>query len=595
MSAIPSFFRGRPARTVSDVIADTLLDWGVDTIFGFPGDGINGFFEALRERREQIKFVQVRHEEAAAFMACAYAKYTRKLGVCVATSGPGAIHLLNGLYDAKMDGAPVLAITGQTYSDLQGSRYQQEVNLLQLFSDVASVYNQQIIAARQAEMATDEACRAALAHRAVTHLSIPIDMQVEAPDQKPSKMKVPGHTAATRAHAIAVPSYADLDRAVKLLDKGKRIVMLVGQGALHARSQVLALADKLQAPVVKALLGKAVIPDDHPLNAGGIGLLGTAPAQLALEECDTLLMVGTSFPYMDYLPKHDQAVGIQIDLHADRIGLRFPVQAGLVGDAAATCHLLTERVKKHDSSFLKKTQKRMKDWNRLMVERGTRMDKPMKPQVVAHHLSELAPRDAIISCDSGTITTWAARHFTIRDRQMFSLAGNLATMACGLPYANAAAFAYPKRRSIAFVGDGGFTMLMGEFATAVKYNLPLTVVVIKNNTLGQIKWEQMVFLGNPEYGVELHPIDFAAYARACGGIGLTCDDPGRIREVLQQALHSSKPALVEAIVDPYEPPMPAKIKAEQGVNLAKSLAKGEPHRGRIGLTIFRDKIEDLKA
>ncbi|HZT74500.1 MAG TPA: thiamine pyrophosphate-dependent enzyme [Terriglobales bacterium] len=597
MAALPAFFRGRPARTISDVIVDTLLDWGVDTIFGLPGDGINGVFEALRKRQNEIRFIQTRHEEAAAFMATAHAKYTGRLGVCIATSGPGAIHLLNGLYDAKLDQAPVLAITGQTYSDLKGSSYQQEVNLLQLFSDVAG-YNEGIWNAGQAEMVTDLACRHAVSRSNVSHISIPVDVQDFPPTEKPSHMKpARTHTSAARAHWVSVPCEADLRRAAEALDRGKRPVILAGAGALHARQELIELGERLGAPIVKALLGKAAIPDDHPLNAGGLGLIGTAAAEEAMEECDTLLMIGTSFPYMNWLPeKKKDVVGIQIELRPERLGMRYPIDVALAGDSAATLRLLLPMIKRHsDRGFLKKTQKRMREWNELMRVRGTDARRPMRPEVVARTLSELAPRDAVVACDCGTVTTWLARQFMIRGEQKWGMCGTLATMAPGLPYGISAAVAFPKRRAIAFVGDGAFTMLMGEFATAVKYELPLTVVLIKNNTLGQIKWEQMVFLGNPEYQCELHPIDFAAYARACGGAGYTVEDPGQIRAVLQQALRSPKPALVECITDPYEPPMPARATPRQMLHLAESLARGEPNRGRIALTIFRDKVKDLEA
>ena len=597
MAALPAFFRGRAAHTLSDVIVDTLLDWGVDTIFGLPGDGINGVFEALRKKQERIRFIQTRHEEAAAFMAAAHAKYTGRLGVCIATSGPGAIHLLNGLYDAKLDQAPVLAITGQTYSDLKGSSYQQEVNLLQLFSDVAG-YNEVINTAGQAEMVTDLACRHALGRSNVSHINIPVDVQDLPPTEKPSPMKpARTHTSAVAAHYVSVPCEADLRRAADLLNRGRRIVILAGAGAVHARQELIGLGERLGAPIVKALLGKAAIPDDHPLNAGGLGLIGTAPAEEAMEECDTLLLIGTSFPYMQWLPeKRKDVAGIQIELRPERLGMRFPIAAGLVGDSAATLRLLLPMIKKHsDRGLLKKTQKRMKEWNELMRLRGTDQRRPMRPEVVARALSEVAPRDAVIACDCGTVTTWLARQFSIRGEQKWGMCGTLATMAPGLPYGVAAAAAFPNRRAIAFVGDGAFTMLMGEFATAVKYQLPLTVVLIKNNTLGQIKWEQMVFLGNPEYQCELQPIDFAAYARACGGIGFTVEDPGEIRSVLLKAIASPRPALVECLTDPFEPPMPARATARQGVRLAESLARGEPNRGRIALTIFRDKVKDLEA
>jgi pyruvate dehydrogenase (quinone) len=585
-------------RTTSDVIADRLLDWGAQVVFGLPGDGINGIMEALRERQDRIRFVQVRHEEAAAFMACGYAKFTGKLGVCLATSGPGAIHLLNGLYDAKLDGAPVLAITGQTYHDLIGTRYQQEVDLLGLFKDVA-VYNQQILGAGHAEAVIDAACRAALAARGVAHLTCPVDFQEqEIRQDEKSKKKVPGHTSTVWSCPVVVPRREDLERAASVLNAGKKTVILAGQGALGARDELQRAAELLAAPIVKPLLGKAVVPDDSPYTTGGIGLLGTLPSELAMEECDTLLMVGTSFPYLEFYPKPGQARGVQIDRDPARIGLRYPVEVGLAGDATATLReLLPLLEKRRDRGFLKDAQKRMKEWRTLMHDRATRKDTPLKPQVVAHELSRLLADDAIITTDSGTITTWVARHVDIRGTQQFSCSGTLASMAPGLPYAIAAQIAFPDRQVVAFVGDGGFTMLMGELATAVKYELPITVVIVKNNTYGMIKWEQMVFLGNPEYGCELHPIDFVKFAEACGALGFHCEKSREVSATLEKALETSRkkhrPAVVEAVVDPFEPPHPPQIKLEQAVNMAKALARGEPHRGRIALTLFRDKVHDL--
>jgi pyruvate dehydrogenase (quinone) len=580
------------AKTTADIVFEQLSDWGVDTVFGLPGDGINGFMEALRTHQERIRFVQVRHEEAAAFMACGYAKFTGRLGVCIATSGPGAIHLLNGLYDAKMDGAPVLAITGQTYHDLLGMRYQQEVNLLGLFTDVA-VFNQQINGPRHAHALVDAACRTALGLRGVSHLNCPNDWQ-EKTEEEASGMAVNGHTSTAWTPPIVVPQQESLLSAAALLNGGKRTVLLVGQGALGAGDEVERLADLLGAPVVKALLGKAVIPDDSPFCTGGIGLLGTLPSELAMEECDTLLMVGTSFPYMNYLPTPGQAKAVQIDRDPTRLGLRFPIDVGLTGDAKATLQMLLPLLERRaDRSFLQKAQSRMTEWWELMSKREMRDDVPTKPQVVARHVNDLLSDDAIITTDSGTITTWAARHLKIRRGMKFSCSGNLATMAPGLPYANAAQIAFPDRQVVAFVGDGGFAMLMGEFATAVKHDLPIKVVIIKNNTLGQIKWEQMVFLGNPEYGCELHPIDFVQFAHACGGVGFRCQTPDEVRPALQAAFGSTKPALVEAVVDPFEPPLPARTTLEQGLHLAESLARGEPHRGKIATTFFRDKISDI--
>src|SRR5919198_4739048 len=538
------------SETAADILVENIIDWGVDTVFRLPGDGINGIMEALRTRQDKVRFIQVRHEEAAAFMACAYAKYTGRLGCCLATSGPGGIHLLNGLYDAKLDQAPVVAITGQTYSDLKGSNFQQEVNMLRLCDDVA-VYNEEVINPNQVEMLVDEACRHALNNRGVAHITFPVDYQEIEPSGKGSMHKVEGSTTSRWSPHVTVPPEDELKLAAFILNEAKKPVILVGQGALGAGAEVIEIADKLGAPIVKALLGKAVVPEDHPLTTGGLGLLGTTPSLEAMETCDALLIIGSSFHYMEFLPKRDQAKGVQIDDKPDRIGLRFPVEVGLVGDAKPTAAALGRFIeRKGDRSFLEQAQAGMKEWWELMRERAMRDDVPIKPQRVAWELSELAADDAIISTDSGTITTWIARQFRIRGKQKFSCSGTLATMAPGLPYAVAAKVAFPDRQSIAFVGDGGFTMLMGEFLTAVKYNLPVVVIIIKNNTLGQIKWEQIVFLGNPEYGCELHNPNFAKYADACGGLGWTVEKPEEIRPTLQHALSSNKPCIIEVVVDP---------------------------------------------
>ncbi|MGI8811686.1 MAG: thiamine pyrophosphate-dependent enzyme [Pyrinomonadaceae bacterium] len=581
------------AKNAADVLIEGIMAWGVDVVFGFPGDGINGIMESLRERQDKIRFIQVRHEEAAAFMACAYAKYTGKLGCCLATSGPGGIHLLNGLYDAKMDQAPVLAITGQTFSDLKGSKFQQEVNMTQLFSDV-TVYNEEVINPNQVAMLANEACRHALNHRGVSHITFPVDYQTVEPTGKTSMHKVRGETDGTWTRPVVIPPESELRIAAQILNDAKKPVLLVGRGALDASEEVIELAEKLGSPIIKALLGKAVVPDDHPLTTGGIGLLGTTPSQNAMENCDAILMIGTSFPYAEFLPEHDQAKGIQIDDKADRLGLRFPIDVGLLGDAKPTVAALLPFIeRKEDRSFLEEAQDGMKDWWELMETRAMQDGVPIKPQRVAWELSKLAKDDAIISGDSGTNTTWIARQFKIKQNQKFSCSGTLATMAPGLPYSIAAQVAFPDRQSIAFVGDGGFTMLMGEFATACKYDLPIIVVIIKNNVLGQIKWEQIVFLGNPEYGVELQDIDFAKYADACGGLGFTVREPYDIAPTLERAMASGKPCVVEVYVDPNEPPMPSKVTFKQAKGFAEALIKGQPHGGKIALTLFRDKLNEL--
>ena len=580
--------------TAADVLIECLIDWGVEVIFGLPGDGINGIMESLRTHQDQIRFIQVRHEEAAAFMACGYAKFTGKLGACLATSGPGGIHLLNGLYDAKLDNQPVIAITGLQFHDLIGTFTQQDVALDKLFMDVC-VYNERIMGPTHVENVAELACRTALAYRGVAHLTFPVDLQEkEVKKRQASKRNIPHHVSDEYAHSAHLPNTGDLERAAEILNSGKKVVILAGRGALDATSELERTAELLAGPIVKPLLGKAAVPDDSPFTTGGIGLLGTRPSQEAIEDCDTLLMIGTSFPYIEFMPKPGQARGVQIEIDPKRIGLRYPIEVGLVGDSRNTLRELIPMLKrKEDRSFLETAQKGMKDWWQIMEKRATREDKPMKPQVVAWELGKQLRDDAIVSCDSGTIATWWARHILARKGQKHTLSGTLATMAPGLPYTIAAQVAYPERQCVGFVGDGGFSMLMADFVTAVKYKLPIKIVIIKNNTLGQIKWEQMVFLGNPEYGVELHPIDFAEYAHACGGVGFTVEDPAECRDTMKEFLNAPGPAILQAVVDPFEPPLPAKIKAEQALHFAESLARGEPNRSKIALTVASDKVHEL--
>jgi pyruvate dehydrogenase (quinone) len=580
--------------TGAEVLVERLIDWGVEVVFGLPGDGINGIMEALRKRQKEIRFVQVRHEESAAFMACGYAKYTGRLGVCLATSGPGGIHLLNGLYDAKLDKQPVLAITGLQFHDLIGTHTQQDVALDKLFMDVC-VYDERIMGPNHVENVTDLACRTALAYKGVSHITIPVDFQEqEVKSLRRSKRNVPHHTSNTYTRMPQLPPSPDLERAADLLNRGKKVTILAGRGAIGAREELEQIAEMLGAPIVKALLGRCAVPDDSPYTTGTIGLLGTKPSQEAMEDCDTLLIVGSAFPYIEFLPKPDQAKGVQIDFDPKQIGLRFPVEVGLVGDSRQTLQALVPLLKpKSDKRFLQQAQAGMKDWWELMEKRATRRDKPMKPQVVAWELGKRLRNDAIVSCDSGTIATWWARQIRVKEGQMHSLSGNLATMAPGLPYTLAAQIAFPERQCIAFVGDGGFSMLMADFVTAVKYQLPIKVVIIKNNDLGQIKWEQMVFLGNPEYGIDLHPIDFAAFAHACGGVGFSVDDPANCGTAIGEFLNAPGPAVLQAIVDPLEPPLPPKVTAEQALHFAESLARGEPDGGKIMRNAIGDRVREM--
>ena len=569
-----------------------LMDTLKDVVFGLPGDGINGMMEALRKRQDKMRFIHDRHEESAAFMACGYAKFTGKLGVCLATSGPGGIHLLNGLYDAKLDGQPVLAITGMAYHDLIGTHTQQDVALDRLFVDVAK-YTERIMSPSHVENVVDLACRTALAYKGVAHIAFPVDIQ-EMEGGKRSKRNIGHHTSDVYARSARLPDEAELRRAAEILNAGKKVAILAGRGALTAGNELEQSAERLGAPIVKALLGKAAVPDDSPYTTGSIGLLGTRPSQEALEECDTLLMVGTSFPYIEFMPKPGQARAVQIELDPARIGLRYPVEVGLIGDSGRTLEALLPLLEaRSDRSFLDKAQKGMAAWRKLMEDRGTRMDTPMKPQVLARELGFQLEPDAILACDSGTVATWWARHIPVRRGQMHSVSGNLASMANALPYAIAAQIAYPRRQVVAFVGDGGFSMLMAEFATCVKYGLPVKIVIVKNNTLGQIKWEQMAFLGNPEYGCELQPIDFAMFARACGGTGFRIENPAECGRTIEEALSTPGPVIVEGVVDPLEPPLPPKVTMEQAAQFAKSLVRGEPDGDKIALTVLGGRIREL--
>jgi pyruvate dehydrogenase (quinone) len=581
-------------KTVADLVVERLISWGVNTVFGLPGDGINGLFEALRTHQDQIRFIQVRHEESAALAACGYAKYTGRLGVCLATSGPGGIHLLNGLYDAKLDGQPVLAITGHTFHDLIGTHQQQDVDLDKLFIDVAA-YNQRIMGPSHAANAVDEAIKTALSRRAVAHITIPKDIQDWTQDETTrSDQNIPQHSGIVYMPSWPLPPQPMLDVAADLINAGTRVAILVGQGCLNARDEVLELAERVGGPIIKALLGKAVVPDHSPYTTGGIGLLGTAPSQDAMQECDTLIIAGSSFPYIEFYPKPGQAKTVQIDIDPARIGLRYPSDIGLVGDCRDVLQALLPRLtRKQDRRFLLTAQERMQQWRELLEARGTRTNVPMKPQVVTYHLNKLLASNAIVSADSGTISTWAARYIDIRDGMQFSLSGTLATMANSLPYSIGAAVAYPDRQVVCIVGDGGFTMLMGEMATLVKYNLPVKVLIIKNNVLGMIKWEQLALEGNPEFGVELQPIDFAAFARTCGAAGYTITEPDEAAAVLREALAHPGPAIIEAVVDPTEPPLPGHITTKQAWNFAKALARGQEDRWDILKTVAENTVREV--
>jgi pyruvate dehydrogenase (quinone) len=581
----------------ADRLVERLVAWNVDTVFGLPGDGINGIMEALRRQAERVRFVLVHHEEAAAFMACAHAKATGRLGVCLATSGPGGIHLLNGLYDAKLDHQPVLAITGMQASSVLGTGFQQEVHLEKLYMDVAD-FDELVTNPVSITALVDAAVRSALARRSVSHLTIPVDIQESTEIENPYEgglgtSRVPA-TVPTFADAPGTPRSADLRAAAEILNAGTKVAMLVGQGALDARDEVLAVAERLQSPVVKSLLGKAVVPDAHPYTTGGLGLLGTRASEDVMEHCDTLLMVGSSFPYTAYLPEPGQARCVKVDIDPRRAANRLPVQAPLVGTARETLQALLPLLEqKTDDGFLHRAQQKMDSWREDMRRLEDADRAPIQPQYLMHVIDERASDDAILCCDSGTIATWAARHWEIRGAREFYLSGTLATMAPGLPYAIAAQLAHPQRQVLAFVGDGGFAMLMAEFNTACRYGLPIKVVVDNNGLLGQILWEQIA-LGFPEFGVRWNrAFDFAPWAQACGGLGLHVEDPRDLATAVQAGLDFDGPALLDVTTNADEPPMPAKIRYQDAKGFAQAFLRGQPRRAAITSTLFRDKIGQL--
>jgi pyruvate dehydrogenase (quinone) len=586
------------AQIASELLIERLADWGVDTVFGLPGDGINGILEGLRRHSDRIQFFLVHHEEAAAFMATAYAKATGKLGVCLATSGPGAIHLLNGLYDAKLDHMPVLAITGMQETSVLGTGYQQEVHTDRLYADLAE-YNLVVDNPAQLPGVVDIAIRTALSRRGVAHLTIPNDVQIADANADPYAHVAPARPPATAPIWLPPPGQArtaDLQAAAQVLNEGEKVAILAGAGALHARDEVLAVADRLGAPVIKTLSGKAAIPDDSEFAVGGIGLLGTRPGEELVEDCDTLFMIGTNFPYTQHLPQPGKVRVVQIEADPTRAGVRMPTEVPVIGDARESLQaLLPMLTRKSDRGHLEKYQKAMVKWRSDMEALENPKRSPIAPQYPMGVLDELAADDAVLTCDSGTIATWAARHWTIRGDRKFYLSGNLATMAPGLPYAIGVQHAFPGRQVIAYVGDGGFAMLMAEFLTAARAGLPVKVIINNNSSLGQILWEQMV-LGYPEYGVRFAQptADFAAWATACGGYGAKVSDPKKVRGAIADALAFDGPALVDIDVDPNEPPLPGKVAYDQAKKFAQAFLKGQPHKVAIATTLFKDKIEQLR-
>ncbi|MFP3547184.1 thiamine pyrophosphate-binding protein [Rhizobium sp. SIMBA_035] len=575
----------------ADILVETLIAWEVKVVFGLPGDGINGIMEALRKRQDQIRFVQVRHEESAAFMACAYAKFTGKLGVCLATSGPGGTHLLTGLYDAKLDQMPVLAITGMQYHDLIETFTQQDVDLTRVFDNVA-IYNAHVSDAGHMENLASLACRSALARRGVAHLSIASDTQ-EMEEQSRSKRNQPKHVPNRYFAGRQLPNDDELDRAAQILNGAGKVAILAGRGALGAHEELKETAELLAAPVAKALLGKAVLADNDPYTTGGIGILGTAPSQAIMEQCDAVLIVGSAFPYIEYYPKPASARGVQIDSDPQRIGLRFPVEAGLVGDARETLRLLNSRLtRKTDRSFLEQTQSAMAGWRSKMAMLENNESAPLKPAAVVRAFGRRIAQDGVLVADSGQNTELAARHVDLDIGNQFAVSGALASMASGLPYAIAAGIANPQRPIYAVVGDGGLGMQLGEFSTAVRHNLPLKLLVICNGMLNQIAWEQMMFLGNPQFACELAPIDFAKAAEAMGGRGFTIRQFEEIESVLDEAFSCEGPVIIQALVDRCVPMMPPKMPNDYARNFQKALPE-TPGREAIEANVEQPPLREM--
>ncbi|MCC6347920.1 MAG: thiamine pyrophosphate-requiring protein [Nitrospirales bacterium] len=580
------------AGTASDFLVERLYEWGVRRVYGYPGDGINGVMGALRRAQNKIDFIQARHEELAAFEACAHAKFTGEVGVCIVTSGPGAIHLLNGLYDAKLDHQPVVAIVGQTHTTAMGTDYQQEVDLLSLFKDVASHYVHMASSPVQIRHLVDRAFRIARAERTVTCIILPKDVQEMDAIEEPARKH--GMTVTSRAFSMpdVLPRSADLKHAADILNNGERIAMLVGAGALGATDEVMQTAEILGAGVAKALLGKAVLPDDLPFVTGCIGLLGTKPSWDMMKECDTLLMVGSGFPYSEFLPKPGTARGIQIDIKPRMLGLRYPMEVCLQGDAALTLRALLPLLRQErDLHWQQDIEKGVRDWWELMEARAHLTADPINPQLLFWELSRQLPDNCIITCDTGTATNWFALNVKLRRGMMASVSGGLATMCPGVPYAIAAKFAHPDRVVIAPVGDGAMQMLGDAgLITVAKYwrrwkDPRLVIMVLQNRDLNEVTWEQRVMSGDPKFEAsqDIPAFSYARYAELIGLKGIVLDDPREVASAWKEALQSDRPVVIDAHCDPDVPPLPPHITLEQAKGYMSALLKGDPNeRGIIG-------------
>lgn len=577
------------STSVSDFLIQRLSEWGIRRIYGFPGDGINGIIGAIGRAGDKVDYVQVRHEEMSAFMACAHSKFTGEVGVCLATSGPGAVHLLNGLYDAKMDHQSVVAIVGQQARMAMGGNYQQEVDLTALFKDVAGEYVHMAVVPSQIRHLIDRAVRIAKAERTVTCVIVPNDLQEVAYEESPRS-----HGAVFSGVGFCtprvIPSNADLQRAANVLNAGKKVAILVGAGALEATEEVLQISDLLGAGVSKALLGKAVIPDDAPGCCGAIGLLGTKPSWDMMMNCDTLLMIGSSFPYSEFLPKEGQARGVQIEIDGRLLSMRYPMDVPLVGDSAETLRALIPLLTRQtDRSWRDTIDKNIADWWKVLEERAMNPANPINPQRVFWELSPRLPEKCILTSDSGSAANWFARDLKVRRGMMATLSGNLATMGPGVPYAIAAKFAWPDRVAIALVGDGAMLMNgINELVTVANYwkewrDPRLIIMVLANHDLNQVTWEQRIMNGDPKFqpSQDVPDFKFARYAEMLGLTGIRVDQPEQIGPAWDQALAANRPVVIEAVTDPEVPPLPPHITFKQAKNFSESLLRDSARKGMI--------------
>ena len=596
------------SESVGEFVVSRLHEWGIRRVYGYPGDGINGIFEGLQKHADKVAFVQTRHEELAALAACAHAKFTGEVGVCIATSGPGAIHLLNGLYDARMDNMPVVAIVGQQATTALGGDYQQEVDLISLFKDVARDYVHMCTSPAQARTLVDQALRIATAEKTVTCIIFPNDIQEEPMEKMPRKHGT-SLTGVGYSAPVVVPTERDLDRAAWILNEGEKVAILVGSGAAGATDEVIEAAELLGAGVAKALLGKAVVPDDLPFVTGCIGLLGTKPSWDLMMECDTLFMIGTSFPYSEFLPKEGQARCVQIDIQARKLSLRYPADAPLHGDSRETLRRLLPRLeRKSDRSWREQIEEEIETWWQILEDRAMNDAHPINPQRVFWELSPKLPGNVILTSDSGSAANWFARDLKIRRGMMASLSGNLATMGPGVPYAFAAKMAYPERPVIALVGDGAMQMngINGLITIAERYqdwsDPRLIVLVLNNRDLNQVTWEQRAMAGYPKFeDSQLIPeFNYAAYADSIGLRGIRVDNPDDLAHVWDEALRADRPVVVDAITDPNVPPLPPHVTLEQATSYAKAILKGDPdawdsvvHSIKETISTYKERLSAL--